>query len=69
LKIKLFKFLVFRENQNIINMYTSNDGKPMIKNYLVRETLGKGSFGTVVKAISQPDQKVVAIKIMDTSKM
>jgi serine/threonine protein kinase len=50
-------------------MYTSNDGKPMIKNYLVRETLGKGSFGTVVKAISQPDQKVVAIKIMDTSKM
>jgi serine/threonine protein kinase len=50
-------------------MYTSNDGKAMIKNYNVKETIGKGSFGSVVKAISQPDNKIVAIKIIDTSKM
>lgn len=50
-------------------MYTSNDGKAMIKNYNVKETIGKGSFGSVVKAISHPDNKVVAIKIIDTSKM
>ena len=56
---------IFEEKETKFNPINENDS-PLEKDYQIHETLGKGAYGKVVKALHLPSGEFRAIKIINT---
>lgn len=59
---------IYRDKEKMFNPINENDS-PLEKDYQIQETLGKGAYGKVVRALHLPSQEFRAIKIIDTRHM
>lgn len=59
---------IYMDKEMLFNPINENDS-PLEKDYQIQETLGKGAYGKVVKALHLPSQEFRAIKIIDTRHM
>jgi calcium-dependent protein kinase len=59
---------IYMDKDTFFNPINEND-YPLEKDYQIQETLGKGAYGKVVKALHIPSQDFRAIKIIDTRHM
>ena len=59
---------IYMDKEMLFNPINENDS-PLEKDYQIQETLGKGAYGKVVKALHLPSREYRAIKIIDTRHM
>ena len=59
---------IYMDKEMMFNPINENDS-PLEKDYQIQETLGKGAYGKVVKALHLPSKEYRAIKIIDTRHM
>lgn len=59
---------IYKDKEKLFNPINENDS-PLEKDYQIQETLGKGAYGKVVRALHLPSQEFRAIKIIDTRHM
>ena len=51
------------------NSSTAHNSGCVINNYMIKQTIGKGTFGKVKLGIHIPTNEKVAIKILEKNKM
>merc|ERR1712228_226968 len=56
----------FRKNSELVRMMSYSKH---LKEYTLKELIGKGTFGSVYRAIHEADNKIVALKIIDLEKL